>query len=128
MSCARCGATCDDSGSLEWTTSPNNTIPFCESAPTGSSAPYVGTTVQTLELDAGYYRVSNLSRVVFECHNKQACKGGANVDDYCAEGYTGPCECNVDVRVRAPLWAEWLNISLTKVASGDSGDECRFRI
>lgn len=97
LSCSRCDATCDGSGSLNWTTSPNNTIPVCKSAPAGTSAPYVGTTVKTLKLDAGYYRASDQSRVVLECHNKKACEGGSTVGDYCAEGYTGPCECDVGV-------------------------------
>ncbi|CAN0179302.1 unnamed protein product, partial [Ectocarpus sp. 12 AP-2014] len=51
-----------------------------------------GTTLETLELEPGYYRISNTSHTVRECFQESACKGGtdASHDGYCAAGYEGP--------------------------------------
>jgi predicted outer membrane repeat protein len=55
-----------------------------------------GTDTATLPLAAGYWRADLDSLDVKQCYRQEACKGGVAVnssDDYCAEGYRGPCEC-----------------------------------
>ena len=47
----------------------------------------------SLALEKGFYRVSGESLVILECFNEDACVGGSIAGQYCAEGYTGPCEC-----------------------------------
>lgn len=72
-----------------------NGLSFCETAPAGSLAPLSGTTVSTLELSPGHYRTSNRSRDIRECFYEKACHGGSDADRYCANGYKGPCECEI---------------------------------
>ncbi|CAN0375421.1 unnamed protein product, partial [Scytosiphon promiscuus] len=45
-----------------------------------------------LTLKNGYFRTSNQSYVILQCFRRNACQGGKDADDYCASGYTGPCE------------------------------------
>jgi hypothetical protein len=55
-----------------------------------------GVVAATLPLAAGYWRADLQSLAVRRCYRQEACKGGVAVhssDDYCAEGYRGPCEC-----------------------------------
>ena len=47
-------------------------------------------TLQSLELEEGFWRSSPISKDIRECYEEEACVGGTY--DYCAEGYTGPCE------------------------------------
>lgn len=58
------------------------------------SAP--GATLTALPVRRGYWRSSRESKVVHACLHSDACAGGAALaassDDYCAEGYSGPCE------------------------------------
>lgn len=58
----------------------------------GVEASSIGTTVATLDLKEGYYRTSAGSLAVLECYLEDACVGGIDVEDYCADGYKGPCE------------------------------------
>ncbi|CAN0362427.1 unnamed protein product, partial [Laminaria digitata] len=54
-----------------------------------------GATLASLPLRPGYWRSNVTSRVVRKCFNSAACTGKTEVsgsDDYCEEGYTGPCE------------------------------------
>jgi predicted outer membrane repeat protein len=54
-----------------------------------------GVTVATLPLKQGYWRVNLETQAVLECWEPSACNGGAantSVNDYCADGYTGPCK------------------------------------
>ncbi|CAN0266353.1 unnamed protein product, partial [Laminaria digitata] len=48
-------------------------------------------TLETLNLEPGYWRSSNSSRDIRECYEAAACVGGTQ--DFCASGYEGPCEC-----------------------------------
>ena len=51
------------------------------------------TTLESLEIDRGYWRATNSSRDILQCHNGDACKGGiTGATDYCSEGYRGACE------------------------------------
>lgn len=60
-------------------------------------------TLASLSLDEGYWRTSNTSKDIRQCHNEDACVGGEAemcgdvncAEGYCAAGYTGPCECLV---------------------------------
>eukprot|EP00752_Nemacystus_decipiens_P012610 g11167.t2 len=48
-------------------------------------------TIEALELDAGYWRTTNDSVYVLACYNEDACEGGMTDDpDFCREGYEGP--------------------------------------
>lgn len=70
-------------------------VPICDEVPAGArSVGDGGTTLETLELEPGYYRTSNKSHNVLECFREAACEGGidATDDGYCADGYSGPCE------------------------------------
>lgn len=68
-----------------------DSVPFCRPIPTGV-IPAEGATLQSLNLSAGYYRVSNSSHKVLECLREEACQGGEVAGDYCVEGYEGQCE------------------------------------
>lgn len=73
-------------------TFPNGMIPVCKELPPGVEALSDGTTVASLALREGHYRTSKESHTIIECFNEKACKGGTDVDDYCATGYEGPCK------------------------------------
>ncbi|CAN0122247.1 unnamed protein product, partial [Laminaria digitata] len=54
-----------------------------------------GATKALLPIQQGYWRSSRESVLVLECLHSDACVGATEVsssDDYCADGYTGPCE------------------------------------
>ncbi|CAN0566941.1 unnamed protein product, partial [Laminaria digitata] len=54
-----------------------------------------GATKALLPIQRGYWRSSRESLVVHECLQSEACLGATEVsssDDYCADGYRGPCE------------------------------------
>ena len=83
---------CGDCSSC--TVDKNETVSTCSdvfehsTSPGGSNA-----TLMTLEIEAGYWRATNDSTKVLECYNEDACNGGlTGSDDYCSEGYKGPCE------------------------------------
>lgn len=50
-------------------------------------------TLETLDLDSGYWRATDTSSNILSCFSEDACEGGAAVGSYCATGYEGPCEC-----------------------------------
>lgn len=72
----------------------SETHPVCADLPKGVKALSSGTTLSTLDLEEGHYRVSAESHVVIECLNEDACLGGSAAGEYCARGYEGPCELN----------------------------------
>eukprot|EP00752_Nemacystus_decipiens_P012244 g10853.t1 len=89
--CARCSTDCKGESSGVIVADPA-AVPVCDEVPTGArSAEDGGTTLETLELEAGYYRTSNTSHDVLECFQEVACKGGTDAadDGYCADGYAG---------------------------------------
>lgn len=54
-----------------------------------------GATLASLPIRPGYWRSTLTSRVVHRCLNSEACIGNTRVsgsDDYCKDGYKGPCE------------------------------------
>lgn len=53
-------------------------------------------TIETLVIDPGYWRATNISRKVLKCYNPDACLGGiTGASNYCRAGYEGPCEDSV---------------------------------
>ena len=61
----------------------------------GVNCTYPGATEGMLPIQAGYWRSSRASREVLACLHSKACVGATNIssaDDYCADGYKGPCE------------------------------------
>ena len=54
-----------------------------------------GATQASLPILQGFWRSGSQSMVVHQCLHSDACVGGTKVsgsDDYCADGYKGPCE------------------------------------
>ncbi|GMH76479.1 hypothetical protein TrLO_g8185 [Triparma laevis f. longispina] len=81
------------------TENPNNLKAQCYPCPEGVDCSTSGSTTRSLNVDAGYWRSSQLSFDVEQCYNSKACqplndtKGYAN-DFYCTDGHTGPL-CNI---------------------------------
>lgn len=76
----------------------SETHPVCADLPRGVKALSSGTTLSTLDLEQGFYRVSAESHVVIECLNEDACSGGSTAGEYCARGYEGPCKYEINAR------------------------------
>lgn len=87
--CEECIDECEVDSTIATVTS--DTIPSCKAIPVGVSK-VSSTTLETFDLLPGYYRVSADSRVIRECYRTESCTGGDNSLNYCATGYTGPCE------------------------------------
>ena len=65
----------------------------CKAPLEHTSADEPGLTLETLNVDGGYWRTTSNSVNILECYNPGACSGGVTgVDSFCASGYTGPCE------------------------------------
>ncbi|GMI09829.1 hypothetical protein TrVE_jg7409 [Triparma verrucosa] len=58
--------------------------------PAGVKRNVPGMTLNTLDLEEGYWRTTLNSTEILQCVNKKHCLGGANITDMCADGYTGP--------------------------------------
>lgn len=89
--CSRCYDSCDDIPE-DVVVDDDDFVPYCASVPTGVNGSHQGATLETLELEPGYYRVSNESHDVRECYYSNACQGGADASNYCQSGYTGICK------------------------------------
>lgn len=89
--------------------------PSCKELPEGTVALSSGTTVESLTLLEGYYRTSNQSSAVLECYRSEACVGGDDPGNYCAEGYEGACEytkyLTVPICTILAGWNSWLTRS-----------------
>lgn len=93
-------------GCQEWKNCKNcsisnpDTVYLCADLLEHTSSPDADGTLASLSLDEGYWRSSNVSMDIRECHLRSACVGGQAstcgdvncVQGYCATGYTGPCE------------------------------------
>lgn len=66
--------------------------PTCKEIPMGVRPSSGVTTIETFDLEEGYYRVSSKSSIVLQCYQDDACVGGTDASNYCANGYRGPCE------------------------------------
>lgn len=65
----------------------------CSSCPTGATCELEGTTLRTLEIEPGHYRLDAISARVYECTKAKddACVGGNGTgSQLCANGYTAP--------------------------------------
>ena len=76
----------------------------CEPCPTGSSCDQAGTTLETLNLDKDFWRLSNRSSKLYECnermqgtHGISQCAGGTG-PNYCQANLTGPL-CSICINV-----------------------------
>ena len=69
-----------------------NSLPVCNPIPVGVWPLSPATTLQTLDIKEGFFRISTESAIVLECFQQDACLGGIEPSDYCATGYTGPCK------------------------------------
>ena len=70
---------------------------LCDTQPGFSCGGQIGAKLTTLSLNHGWWRTGLTSLDAYECPNRNACSGGpaartGTVQDYCAAGYTGPCE------------------------------------
>lgn len=74
-----------------------STVPVCEELMAGANASSSDTVVATLDLKEGYYRTSAESQEVLECYSEDACVGGLDAENYCADGYEGPCKYGVPI-------------------------------
>lgn len=87
----------------------NQYTPVCKELPTGTVAQSEGTTLQSITLAAGYYRIGQWSEDLLECPRFEACSGGSNPQDYCTVGYELVCEmrvCRVCHLVRGPSFED----------------------
>lgn len=67
----------------------SGTVPTCTKAldNTGAEA---GSTIETISIHQGYWRATNISRIVRECYNFHACRGGqTGSSTFCEDGYEG---------------------------------------
>lgn len=108
MYCAAC-PTWDECGNC--TIANPNTAELCETVPPHTTSADADGTLQSLVLDEGYWRTSTSSVEILECYNKGACVGGSQ--DYCAAGYTGPCERTKALRT-VPLCATSATVEVLK--------------
>lgn len=74
-------------------------VPTCVAELEHSSSRGGATTVRQLVVADGYWRATNTSVNIRKCYNAEACPGGLT-SGLCNEGYQGPCERCVDIRVR----------------------------
>lgn len=83
----------------------NDTGVLCEQCATIDGAEGVdcelpGATLASLPIRPGYWRSSLESLVIHSCIHPESCSGATealNSDDYCEDGYEGPCEYVPDV-------------------------------
>lgn len=68
-------------------------VPTCTSAYANSASAGVNVTLETLQIDPGYWRATSTSRDILACYHADACLGGVTgASGFCREGYEGPCE------------------------------------
>ncbi|CAM9890311.1 unnamed protein product, partial [Ectocarpus sp. 6 AP-2014] len=81
--------------SSDWVVSVENedSVPICVVQLEHTRSKGGNTTIETLDVDAGYWRATSNSDNVLACYNEDACKGGTTDDpDFCRLGYEGPCK------------------------------------
>ena len=78
--------------------------PTCEAPLEHTTAEEAGVTLETLNVTKGFWRANNRSDKVLACYNEDACSGGqTGADNFCANGYSGPCEEERQALSHAPL-------------------------
>ena len=67
--------------------------PMCHEEVEHSTATGGNVTMDFLSIEPGYWRATNMSIIILECYRTKACLGGiTGKEDYCKEGYEGPCQ------------------------------------
>lgn len=70
-----------------------SSAPICLDALARTTANESGTTVETLSVDEGYWRVTRSSTTILACYNPDACGGGqTGTETFCSDGYSGACK------------------------------------
>lgn len=68
-------------------------VPVCEVPLEHTTATEPGSTMETLDIEGGYWRATNTSDKILACYNPDACSGGVTgAEGFCASGYNGSCE------------------------------------
>lgn len=68
-------------------------IPICFEQIDNTRSEGGNTTLETLEVNAGYWRAVNTSPHALACFNERACRGGlTSSPEFCERGYEGPCK------------------------------------
>ncbi|CAN0274489.1 unnamed protein product, partial [Scytosiphon promiscuus] len=68
-----------------------NTTSTCEEPLVHTTADKDGLVLETLNIDAGFWRPTNKSETMRACFNPDACSGGiTGSDTFCASAYRGP--------------------------------------
>lgn len=69
----------------------------------GVDCAHAGATLASLPVVEGYWRSSTESVIIHSCVHSEACPGAtkvSNSDDYCADGYEGPCELIIRITLQ----------------------------
>lgn len=88
----------DCDGCPSWDVCVNCTVlddvrePACAVTLEYTTSPEATGTLETLVLASGYWRATQVSKVILSCFNEEACPEGGTAGGYCAAGYEGPCE------------------------------------
>ncbi|CAN0479142.1 unnamed protein product [Ectocarpus sp. 12 AP-2014] len=70
---------------------PSRVTPACEAPLEHTSADEDGATLETLDIDEGFWRATNESEIILACYNADACIWGqTGADSFCAPGCKGP--------------------------------------
>lgn len=115
LACAQCLPDGCDSD-LSNVTIDTKTVPTCEAIPDGVWPNSTAITLAEFDIKKGYFRISAESPLVLECFRAEACKGGVDPRNYCANGYQGPCESieiHLDACSRAVGHAEFRGSNAT---------------
>ena len=67
----------------------NPTTEACDVCPRGTICP-IGTTLASMQMESGYFRISETTGQVRACPLSAGCKGGNVTSRYCSEGHEGP--------------------------------------
>ncbi|CAM9835026.1 unnamed protein product [Pylaiella littoralis] len=69
----------------------SNVVPTCAAPLEHTSVDDDGVTLETLNINRGYWRATSESDKILACYNSDACNGGqTGADTYCSPGYEGP--------------------------------------
>lgn len=101
-----------------------NLVPICTVQPEHTQSEGGDTTIETLNLDRGYWRATNKSDNILACYNEEACRGGLTGSaSFCQPGYEGPCEKRTAVLVgQGQLHMPTISFSIFSYLEGLSPD------
>ena len=88
--CDGCPTACDECSFEEQLLAPTCSVVLEHSTSSGGVV-----TMDKLVIDPGYWRATESSTAILQCYNADACLGGVTgSEEYCLEGYEGPCKCS----------------------------------